>query len=104
MIVRITADRQLQLEDAEDFKRFAIQVDWARADFGHVKASFPNVLTLDDASHGWVLISALRSWPGLPAGQDWQDKLSTMINAAEHHGWIDGERQAIKAHIVWAQS
>ena len=104
MIVRITADRQLRLDDAEDFRKFAIQVDGPEADFRHVKGAFPRVVMLDDASHGWVFISALRSWPGFDVRQDWQDKLSAMIKAAEPHGWIDRDRQAIKAHVVWAQS
>jgi hypothetical protein len=31
----------------------------------------------------------------------WQQALTGMIEKAKPHGWIDAQRQAIKAHVEW---
>ena len=31
----------------------------------------------------------------------WQQNFSAMIEKARPHGWIDDQRNAIKAHIEW---
>lgn len=45
--------------------------------------------------------AALRQWPGIEHDAAWQQNFSAMIEKARPHGWIDDQRNAIKAHIEW---
>ena len=49
----------------------------------------------------WIFQAALRQWPGLEQDTGWQQNFSAMIEKARPHGWIDDQRNAIKAPIEW---
>jgi hypothetical protein len=56
---------------------------------------------LSDAETAWIFQAALRQWPGIEHDAAWQQNFSAMIEKARPHGWIDDQRNAIKAHIEW---
>lgn len=102
MIIRIAADRSIAIEDPMNFRKFKLACDLPATRFADVAGANPAAVSFDDTTTAWVSIAALKSWPTLKDDTGWQDGLAAMIKAAEPHGWISAEKQAIKAHIEWA--
>ncbi len=102
MIIRITAERTLQVEDAQNFRKFKVAVDLPDSRYQDAARANPAAVRFDDPKTAWVSIAALRAFDGLKEDQAWQDGLSAMIKAAEPHGWISPDKAAIKAHVEWA--
>lgn len=92
MIVILSEDGAIDLEDAHDFGRFSLALA------GTAPASSPAV----DLEEGfaWVSVTHLRAFPGLAGDQGWQDGLSRMIEFAAGRGWVDVERDRIRAHVA----
>ena len=101
MIIRITSDRSIRLEEPTDFRKFKVACDLPAARHADVADANPDAVRFDDPKTAWVSIAALRAWDGLKDDQAWQDGLSAMIKAAEPHGWISPDKRAIKAHVEW---
>lgn len=101
MIIRVEADHRLRVEEPTNFRKFKVACDLPEARFAEVAGANPGAVTFDDATTAWVSIAALRDWEGLKDDTSWQNGLSAMIKAAEPHGWISAEKQAIKAHVEW---
>jgi len=102
LIIRIASDRTVHIEESDNFRKFKVAVDLPESSYAEVAGANPGTISFDDAKTAWVSIEALRGWKGLKDDAAWQNGLSAMIKAAEPHGWISAEKQAIKAHIEWA--
>jgi hypothetical protein len=102
MIVKMTADRRVVLEDRDNFRAFKLVVEGRRDDLAAVRRALRGTAELVDADTAWISQAALRHWPEVADNAAWQQAFSAMIEKARPHGWIDEERQAIKAHVEWA--
>ena len=102
MIVKLTADRQIVLEDRDNFRAFKLVIDGRRADIEDVRHALAGTAELPDADTAWVSQDALRLRPEVAADTAWQESFAAMIETARPHGWIDDSRKAIKAHVEWA--
>jgi len=104
VIIQIGIDKKISIEDAMNFRKFKVACAVPEAQIGSITDADPKVVTFDDAKTAWVSISALKGWPSLKDDKAWQEGLAAMIKAATPHGWVSEEKQAIKAHVEWAQS
>ena len=101
MIVKLTADRRIVLEDRDNFRAFKLVVEGRREDIEAIRDALGSTAKLPDADTAWVSHDALRLCPEVAADTAWQQSFTTMIEKARPHGWIDDARKAIKAHVEW---
>jgi hypothetical protein len=92
----IAANRSVELEDAQNFRAFAIRIEGPPADAAELLKAFTESV---DGDHAWVSERALREWRGLAGEAWWQEGLTKMIDAAQRFGWVDPSNNAIRAHI-----
>jgi hypothetical protein len=102
VFLRLTAGGELSFEDRNNFHAFKLVVEGGRDRLDAVRKAAAGKAELPDAETAWISQDALRQWPGVDGDAAWQQNFSAMIEKARPHGWIDGERKAIKAHIEWA--
>jgi hypothetical protein len=101
MFLKLTAAGELQFEDRQNFRAFKLVVEGDRGRLDAVRRAVAGKAELADAETAWIFQAALRQWPGLEQDTGWQQNFSAMIEKARPHGWIDDQRNAIKAHIEW---
>ncbi len=101
MFVRLTADRQVLLEDRDNFRGFKLVIEGRTEDLAAAGATLAGTAELIDADTAWVSQDALRTRPEVAADTAWQQAFAAMIEKARPHGWIDDVRKAIKAHVEW---
>jgi hypothetical protein len=101
MFLKLTAASELQFEDRQNFRAFKLVVEGDRSRLEGVRSALANEAELPDAETAWIFQAALRRWPGVEHDAAWQQNFSAMIEKARPHGWIDDQRNAIKAHIEW---
>ena len=95
----IAANHSVELEDARNFRAFAIRIDGTLIDAAELLKAFTATV---DGDHAWVSEQALREWRGLANEAWWQEGLTKMIGAAQRFGWVDPNNNAIRAHIEYA--
>ncbi len=98
MFVKLAADGQVTLEERDNFRAFKLVVEGDQAKLDSARSNLSGVADVPDTGTAWIFESWLRS---VGADETWQQSLSTMIEKAKPHGWIDEQRKAIKAHIEW---
>ena len=103
MFVKISADHSITLEDCNNFRAFKLVVMGNSSKLDDIRKTLAGIAELPDDKTAWILESALRNSKEVAQDQAWQQNLSTMIEKAKSHGWIDEQRKAIKAHIEWQQ-
>jgi hypothetical protein len=101
MLVKLTADRRVTLEDRDNFRAFKLVVESRREDLDAVRHALAGTAELVDADTAWVSQEALRGRPEVAQDTAWQQAFAAMIEKARPHGWIDDARAAIKAHVEW---
>ena len=101
MIVKLTADRTVLLEDRDNFRAFKLVVAGRREDIEAIRRALAGTTELVDADTAWVSQDALRLRPEVSSDIAWQQSFAAMIEKAKPHGWIDEQRTAIKAHVEW---
>jgi hypothetical protein len=101
LYLKLTAAGEPSFEDRQNFRAFRLVVEGGREELDAVRKALSGKAELPDADTAWIFQDALRRWPGMEHDAAWQQNLSTMIEKARPHGWIDEARQAIKAHIEW---
>ena len=102
MFIKLTIDRQIVLEDRDNFRAFKLVIDGRREDIGAARSALADTAELADADTAWVSQDALRLRPEVATDTAWQQSFAAMIEKAKPHGWIDDARKAIKAHVEWA--
>jgi hypothetical protein len=99
MLILVTGDT-VTIEEPTNFRAFKIVAQEGQP-LDRVAAALTGLAEVVDAGHAWVSEQALRSWSSLADDPAWQSGLSAMIEKARPHGWIDPDRNAIRAHIEW---
>jgi hypothetical protein len=102
MLVKVTADRRVVLEERDNFRAFKLVVEGSGQDLDAIRRALQGTAELVDADTAWISEAALRRRPEVAQDATWQQSLGVMIEKAKPHGWIDDKRKAIKAHIEWA--
>jgi hypothetical protein len=102
MFVKVYADRSsITLEDRDNFRAFKLVVMGNASKLDQVRKALEGIAELPDDNTAWIFEDALRRLESVEGDPAWQQNLSTMIEKAKPHGWIDERRKAIKAHIEW---
>lgn len=99
-LLRVTQSRLGALREADDFRRFHVEIDAPEARFEAIRAS--GRLDFAGPKEAWVPVQALLAADGAPDDAEWQGKLDAIIEKVRPHGWIrDSPTFGIKAHVVW---
>ena len=101
MFLKLTATGELQFEDRQNFRAFKLVVEGDRSRLEAIRSALANKAELPDAETAWIYETTIRQWSGVEHDAAWQKNFSAMIEKARPHGWIDDQRNAIKAHIEW---
>ena len=101
MFVKVLANGNVTLEDAGNFRAFKVVVEGSPDKIDHARRALMGLADVSDKDTAWVFEPGLRQRPEVANDAAWQQSLSTMIEKARPHGWIDDARKAIKAHIEW---
>jgi len=101
MIVKLTADRQILLDESDNFRAFKLVIEGRLEDLDAARAALAGTAELVDADTAWVSQDALRTQTEVDTDTAWQQAFAEMIETARPHGWIDDARKAIKAHVEW---
>lgn len=103
MYLKISSDRSVSLEDADDFKRFNILVDNPPpADW---QTNGPFQVMAEDAGEGhhWLDADAVAKLSPRRDDDAWLTAYWNMLTGAERYGFYDSARRKIKAHVVFAE-
>ena len=103
MFFKVSADHSITLEDRDNFRAFKLVVTGNASKLDEVRTALDGVAELLDDKTAWIFERALREFEEVAQDPSWQQNLSAMIEKAKPHGWIDEQRNAIKAHIEWQQ-
>jgi hypothetical protein len=101
VFLKLTASGELLFEERDNFRAFKLVVEGTRDRLDVVRKAAAGKAELSDPETAWIFQDALRRWPDVEHDTAWQQNFSAMIEKARPHGWIDDERNAIKAHIEW---
>jgi predicted transcriptional regulator len=101
LFIKVSADGRVTLEDRDNFRAFKLVIAGDPAALDTARRALANLAELPGTDSAWVFEQALRQRPEVAQDNAWQTSLAGMIDKARPHGWIDDERQAIKAHIEW---
>jgi hypothetical protein len=103
MMIRIVASsRSIEIDDAHNFKAFAVRIEGPFEDPAIQAELLGRVAVSSDREHAWISEQALRDWPPLKSESWWQEGLTKMIAAVQPFGWIDNVNHSIRAHIEHA--
>jgi hypothetical protein len=103
MIVKVSADNRVALEDRRNFRAFKLVIEGSPAKLDDFRRALLDVAELLDRNTAWVFEGTLRRWPEVAQDSPWQQALTVMIEKAKPHGWFDERRVAIKAHVEWVR-
>lgn len=99
MIIRMSPDRQIHLDDLMDFRRFKIVVEARQTEALDVKKAFAGFAAFEGKAQAWINAQALRDLAGPDA--EWNRGFDGMVAMARPHGWIRDEPLHIAAHVEW---
>lgn len=101
MFIKLDSNGKVTLEDPNNFRAFKVVIESEVAGIYNARSTLDGLAELEDEETAWVSQSALRARPEVAQDAAWQQSFGAMIEKARPHGWIDDQRQAIKAHIEW---
>lgn len=101
MIIRITIDADISLDDEDDFKKFKISVNAPEVDFERIKEICPPMVQFLDARNALVLPSFVRDLAQPNDRVAWITKFEDMLDLSRRQGWVDEKSGMIKSHIEW---
>ena len=104
MIICVDGGLRVRLDEPDDFQRFSVRIESPGLKVEEVRQALREIAVLEDAETAWVEERALRNWPELEGDRAWQSGLDGMIAKAKPYGWIDEEKQRIKAHVEWGET
>jgi hypothetical protein len=87
-----------ELVAPEDFTALKVVVDGDRDEALH---RLRRAGVTGDAEYAWIPVGLLRSLAGGAVNPTWETSMSAMITYALAHGWYDGQRAAVRAHIKY---
>ena len=95
MIIECLDGGVVRLTEPNDFRRFKLVLHaGVRTD----TQSWNGITLLDDRD-ALVSIDLVPALAGRPDDASWDRQYAEMVAKAREHGWIDSERQAIRAHV-----
>ncbi|MBL8705179.1 MAG: hypothetical protein JNM30_10060 [Rhodospirillales bacterium] len=88
-----------RLLDASNFRAFKL-VDASGFDQARVAALVSAIGRLEpDGSHAWLRRASIVGLLAPPPSGEWLEKFDRMIEGARKFGWVDDDRDMIRAHV-----
>jgi hypothetical protein len=101
MIIHVSAQGRVELNEPEDFKNFKIVL----APGVDAAAALAGTATLAaDGKIAWVSQDAVRRLRGADAPASWGAAFDKMVNSVRKFGWINDQDRTVRAHIEIAAS
>lgn len=101
MILHVRSDASITLEDPDTFTAFSVKA--GSLDLPEILSAFGEDAKADEAEgesgHLWVSIPRLHRLGAEYGGVDWRKGCDGMIRFAASKGWVDENRQLVRAHI-----
>jgi hypothetical protein len=94
MIVHYSSDKDLTLQEVEDFCRFKIVLG-GRAE---QRPQVPELTFVDD-DNALIGIDVVPTLPGAPTEPAWRAEYERMISTAAKFGWVDETSNFIRADV-----
>jgi hypothetical protein len=103
MLIRITPDKQIQIEEPDNFKGFKVVSAYSKSAKDQISLALQGIGELLDDEH--ALINAQAFSQHLKRDQDslWMSQFTSMIESAKKYGWINENPLRIKAHIQFSE-
>lgn len=96
MIIECTLEGGTRLAEPFDFRSFKIVMKGGAS----TKSNSWQGITFVDEDNALVSINLVPALPGRRAeDRAWEAAYENMVAKAREHGWIDMERNAIRAHV-----
>jgi hypothetical protein len=95
MIIECRPGGVVRMTEPLDFRKFKLVL---HAEAQPAMQSW-NGITFLDNHDAVVSIDLVPTLPGRPDDRTWDLRYAEMVAKAREHGWIDAERNAIRAHI-----
>ena len=102
MIIRVTPQGTLALDEANDFKGFKIAAPAGSAPDFLAKALKGVAAMEADGKTAWVSQQALRRWQGSAQAPEWVASFDKMVASVKKFGWVRDEDSTVRAHIELA--
>ncbi|MAG30974.1 MAG: hypothetical protein CL908_08800 [Deltaproteobacteria bacterium] len=97
MIVHIHTDASITLDDADTFTAFSVSAPDLHLE--QILAAFGPDAKAGEDDHVWIAISRLHALGEAHGGADWREGCDGMIAFATGKGWVDEDRQLVRAHV-----
>jgi hypothetical protein len=104
MFLNLSVDDFVSLRQLNDFKSFKLRIEGGPKSLERVRAVMSTAAEIIDDKNAWISEIYLRQMPEVRSDEGWQRSQSAMIELAKPYGWVDKERNAIKAHIEWPEA
>ena len=95
MIIECLDGGVVRLAEPNDFRRFKLVLHAG----AHPETQSWNGITLLDDRDALVSIDLVPTLDGRPDDASWEQAYAAMVAKAREHGWIDTDKNAIRAHI-----
>lgn len=100
MIIRFSADGSVALQGHDNFREFKATVpadDLSPQALARLVGGM--AVPTDDGKHLWVSIPSFLARFAADHDQAWAEAFSRMIAKAGQFGYVDADRQAVRAHV-----
>jgi hypothetical protein len=102
MIVRVTAEGTVVLDEPLNFKKFHLQCDGPRERIDGFRKALEGVGTLESPEVAWISTRALKEWPPHAEDEAYRTGLEAMLAFARTKNWMRDDLSAVRAHVVWS--
>jgi hypothetical protein len=97
LIVHVHQDSSITLDDPDTFTAFSVIAPGL--DLARIVAAFGGDAKAGEDDHVWISIPRLHDLGRSHGATEWRDGCNGMIAFATSKGWVDEERQLVRAHI-----
>jgi hypothetical protein len=99
MIIHVTPEGAVELQNRDDFKAFKITVARNDANPDLAARALYAIATFDpDGKTAWVKCDALRTWQGRAQSAEWVQSFDKMIESVRRFGWVRDDG-TVRAHV-----
>jgi hypothetical protein len=99
MIIHVTQDGAVELQNRDDFKAFKITVARNDATPDLAARALQGVATFDaDGKTAWVKCDALRTWQSRAQSPEWLQSFDKMVESVRRFGWVRDDG-TVRAHV-----
>jgi hypothetical protein len=100
MIIAITPDGKIELQEPNDFKGFKISVLKPGMSDHDISNALVGLGTMDASKdHAWISQDALKNMHGRQHGDAWLESFDKMVEKVKPFGWVDEATGDVRAHI-----